>query len=56
MATKTDAAPTYIGHDENTAPKNVGGVEFISPATFVPLSQNPISVNTKAEKGAVKGE
>lgn len=47
---------TYIGHDENTAPKRIDGKDFISPATFIPLAQAGISVNSKTGNDAAKGK
>jgi hypothetical protein len=41
----------YEGHEENTAPKTVGGKEFDSPGTFVPLAEQATSVNVKRPEG-----
>lgn len=45
------ANATYEGHEENTAPKSVGGHTFESPATFIPLASNATSVNSKTSDG-----
>lgn len=51
----TSANLTYEGHEENTAPTSMDGHPFESPATYVPLSKNPTSVNSKTSNGE-KGE